>query len=86
MRNSIEIDHTHARAICRGIGGRLRAHLREDPELPASLRRQIDRLHEVDRRSDVPWVGFGDKPQKKRADEIDGGLAGHGDEKADRPL
>jgi len=51
MRSRIDIDHTHALAICREVGARLRAHLREEPELPATLRKQISRLREVERRS-----------------------------------
>ena len=49
MGNRIDIDHTHAWAICREVGKRLRAYLREDAELPASLRKQIDRLREATR-------------------------------------
>ena len=48
MRNRIEIDHTHARAIYLEIGERLQASLRDETEPPANLRRQIDRLHELD--------------------------------------
>jgi hypothetical protein len=44
MRNSIDIDYSHSRAIVREIGERLRASLEIDRELPASLRTQIDRL------------------------------------------
>ena len=46
MRNPIDIDHTHSRAIWHEIGERLRQHLRAEPELPASIRRQVDRLGE----------------------------------------
>jgi hypothetical protein len=51
MRNRIEIDHTHARAIYLEIGERLQASLREETELPANLGRQIDRLRELDGQS-----------------------------------
>ena len=51
MRNRIDVDHTHARAICRKVGERLQAYLGEEPELPASLTNQINRLREVERRS-----------------------------------
>ncbi len=44
MRNPIDLDHTHAQAICQEIGERLRAYLREEPELPARIRRQVDQL------------------------------------------
>ena len=47
MRNSVDIDHSHSRAIVRKIGEALRASLEIDRELPASLRTQIDRLREL---------------------------------------
>jgi len=46
MRNSIDIDYLHSRAIVREIGEALRASLEIDRELPASLRTQIDRLRQ----------------------------------------
>lgn len=49
MGNRIDIDRTHARAICREVGERLRAYLREEPELPRSLTKQVKRLREVER-------------------------------------
>ena len=51
MRNRIDIDPKHSRAIVQEIGERLRAFLKEDPELPGSLRTQIDRLRELEERS-----------------------------------
>jgi hypothetical protein len=39
MRNRIDIDPKHSRAIVQEIGERLRAFLKEDPELPGSLSR-----------------------------------------------
>jgi len=48
MRNRIDIDHIHCRAIIREIGERLRASLKPEPKLPASLRAQIDRLREFE--------------------------------------
>jgi DNA-binding NarL/FixJ family response regulator len=50
MRNCIDIDYSHSRAIVQEIGERLQASLKEDRELPASLRMQIDRL----RQSEAP--------------------------------
>ncbi len=44
MRNPLNIDHGHSQAICQEIGERLRAYLNGEPELPASLRNQIDQL------------------------------------------
>ena len=46
MRNSIDIDYSHSRAIVREIGEALRASLEIDRELPASLRTQIERLRQ----------------------------------------
>lgn len=51
MRNRIEIDPKHSRAIVQEIGERLRAFLQEEPELPGSLRTQIDRLRELEEQS-----------------------------------
>jgi hypothetical protein len=51
MRNRIDIDSKHSRAIVQEIGERLRAFLQEEPELPGSLRTQIDRLRELEEQS-----------------------------------
>ena len=51
MRNRIEIDSKHSRAILQEIGERLRAFLHEEPECPGSLRTQIDRLRELEEQS-----------------------------------
>jgi hypothetical protein len=51
MRNRIDIDYSHNRAIVQEVGERLRASLKEDRELPASLRMRIDRLRQLERRS-----------------------------------
>lgn len=48
MRNRIDKDPKRSRAIVQEIGERLRAFLKEEPELPASLRTQIDRLRELE--------------------------------------
>jgi hypothetical protein len=60
MRNRIEIDPKHSRAIVEEIGERLRAFLNEEPELPESLRTQIDRLRELEESPSIipaaePW-------------------------------
>ena len=44
MRNSVDIDSRHSRAIVKEIGERLRASLEEDRELPANFQKQIERL------------------------------------------
>ncbi|WP_128935469.1 hypothetical protein [Bradyrhizobium zhanjiangense] len=49
MRN-INIDQTHSRAIAREIGERLRGLLREETELPSSLKRRMQKLRELDER------------------------------------
>jgi nitrate/nitrite-specific signal transduction histidine kinase len=46
MRNSIDIDSKHSRAIVREIGEGLRASFKEDRELPANLRMQLERLRQ----------------------------------------
>jgi hypothetical protein len=46
MRNSVDIDSAHSRAIVREIGERLRASFKEDRELPAQFRVQIERLRQ----------------------------------------
>jgi hypothetical protein len=51
MRNRIDIDPKHSRAIVQEIGERLRAFLKAEPELPGSLRAQIDRLGELEEHS-----------------------------------
>ena len=51
MRNRIDIDPKHSRAIVQEIGERLRAFLKEEPELPGSLRTQIDQLRELEEQS-----------------------------------
>jgi hypothetical protein len=48
MRNRIDIDPKHSRATVQAIGERLRASLKEEPELPGGLRTQIDRLRELE--------------------------------------
>ena len=44
MRNSVDIDSRHSRAIVKKIGERLRELLEEDRELPASFKKQIEQL------------------------------------------
>jgi hypothetical protein len=51
MRNRIDMDPKHSRAIVQEIGERLRAFLNEEPELPGSLRTQIDRLRDLEEQS-----------------------------------
>jgi hypothetical protein len=51
MGNHIDIDHKHSRAIVQKIGERLRASLKPEPEVPARLRMQLDRLRELEERS-----------------------------------
>ena len=60
MRNRIDIDSKHSRAIVQEIGERLRAFLQEEPEPPESLRTQINRLRELEEQSPsiIPrWLG-----------------------------
>ena len=68
MRNPIDIDRTHGRAICREIGERLQQYLRAEAELPASMRKQVHRLQELGGESPsiVPDMeqGFRNEPRK----------------------
>ena len=67
MRNPIDIDRTHSRAICREIGERLQQYLRAEAEIPTSMRKQVHRLHELEGHSPsiVPDMehGFGNEPR-----------------------
>ena len=69
MRNRIDIDSKHSRAIVQEIGERLRAFLQEEPEPPGSLRTQINRLRELEEQSPsiIRWVGtnFAVEPPRK---------------------
>ena len=51
MRNCIDIDPKHSRAIVQEIGERLRALLKEEPELPGSIKTRLDRLRELENQS-----------------------------------
>jgi hypothetical protein len=51
MRDRVDIDHVHSRAICREIGERLQACLKPEDGLAAHLRKQVDQLHESDGQS-----------------------------------
>jgi hypothetical protein len=51
MRDRIDVDPKHSRAIVQEIGERLRGILKEEPELSGSLRAQIDRLRELEAQS-----------------------------------
>ena len=55
MRNRIDIDSKHSRAIVQEIGERLGAFLPEEPGAPESLRTQVDRLRELEEQS--PSIG-----------------------------
>ncbi|WGD55043.1 hypothetical protein QA641_14735 [Bradyrhizobium sp. CB1650] len=64
MRNRIDIDHVHSRALVREIGERLRASLKPEPKLPARLEAQVDRLRELERSpSIVPDAEHWKKPR-----------------------
>ena len=66
MHNHIDIDYVHSRAIVREIGERLRASLKPEPQLPANLRMQIDRLRELEEQSPsiVPDAEHWKKPRR----------------------
>jgi hypothetical protein len=66
MRNCIDIDHKHSRAIVQKIGERLRTSLQPEPELPASVRTQVNRLGELEEQSPsiIPAAERWDKPRR----------------------
>ena len=51
MRNRLDINSKHSRAIVKEIGERLPAFLQEEPELPESLRTPINRLRKLEEQS-----------------------------------
>jgi hypothetical protein len=51
MRNRIDIDSKHSRAIVQEIGERLRELQQEEPDSPESLRTQMNRLRELEEQS-----------------------------------
>jgi hypothetical protein len=71
MRNAVDIDHRHSRAICDEIGERLQSHLRIEADLPVSLRMQVEQLHRLEVQS--PSIvsdlehGVGNEPNKDGA-------------------
>ena len=75
MRNPIDIDHKHSRAISQEIGDRLQAYLRVEPELPANIRMQVDQLQQLEGQSPsiVPDEehGLGNEPSKDDASRED---------------
>ncbi|WGR95734.1 hypothetical protein MTX26_08365 [Bradyrhizobium sp. ISRA443] len=66
MRNRIDINYVHSRAIVREIGERLRASLKPETELSPRLRMQISRLRELEERSPsiIPAAERRDKPRR----------------------
>jgi len=59
MRNAVDIDTRHSLAILREIGERLRPSYEAERELPASLKRQLERLRQEDQRIDTRKAGAG---------------------------
>ncbi len=51
MRSRIGIDHAHSHAIAQEIGERLRGLLKEQTELPPSIRRRMVQLRELESES-----------------------------------
>ena len=72
MRSPIDIDYVHNRAIRQEIGERLRQYLIAEPELPASIRRQVDRVGEswrASRLQSFPTRNHGFRRRAKRGRE-----------------
>ncbi|SIO15592.1 hypothetical protein SAMN05443247_02418 [Bradyrhizobium erythrophlei] len=66
MRNRIDIDPNHSRAIVEEIGERLRAVLKEEPECPGSLRTQLDRLRELEESRHPSIIPAAERWDKRR--------------------
>ncbi|MGF6307122.1 hypothetical protein ABIB82_007011 [Bradyrhizobium sp. i1.8.4] len=66
MRDRIDIDYVHSRAIVRAIGERLQASLKPETELSPKLKMQIDRLRELEEQSPsiIPAAERRDKPRR----------------------
>ena len=65
MPSRIDIDCTHSRAIVREIGERMHASLKPEPDLPATFKRQIDQLRELEQSpSIIPAAQRWDKPRR----------------------
>jgi hypothetical protein len=69
MRNRVDIDEKTSGAIIREIGERLRAVVGQDPDVPASLRKQINRLRELKSQPPpiVPTVEHGFEYEPRRS-------------------
>ena len=57
MRNRVDIDSSHSRAIVREIGERLQSSLKEDRELPVTFRMQIERLRQLEGDAQANFLG-----------------------------
>src|SRR6516225_2370600 len=68
--DTVLLEPQHSHAICDEIGERLRVHLREEPELPSTLRRHIDRLRESEGLPPSAEHGFQNKLRLRRGREI----------------
>jgi hypothetical protein len=64
MHNPIDIDPVHSWAICREIGERLRQHLRPELELPSNMRKQVERLRELEGQSPSIVPDMENEPSK----------------------
>ncbi len=72
MPGRLDIDQIHSRAIAQEIGERLPALMGKEAELPLSLRRQIERLRELDGQS-PPIVPTEEENLSNNSGHHDGG-------------
>jgi hypothetical protein len=68
MRNSVDINSRHSRAIVKKIGDRLRESLEEERELPASFQKQIERFRQLEERSQANVARDAAKPPPAASD------------------
>lgn len=69
MRNRIDVDHAHSRAIVREIGERLRGFLTKEAQLPTSIGTRMALLREADGES--PWIPTAEEDLENEADRKD---------------
>ena len=72
MHNQIDIDHAHSLAIWQEIGERLQQYIRVEPELPASIRKHVNRLGEsrkIGTLQSFPTWNYGFRGRAKRGRE-----------------
>ena len=69
MPKPVELDSKHSRAIVREIGEGLRESVKEDQELPANVRMQLERLRQSEGEAQAKPNALGRSSSKRRDQE-----------------